>query len=223
MDGMHDLGGMHGFGRVTPEENEPVFHADWERRMFALASAAPFAVGFGDDQFRPGIEAMPPARYLSSSYYEKWLFSVTRILEARGLLTEAELAGEPASTPSPTDSVGKPVGPGLVIAAIWAGASQERPDATDAPMRFGRGERVRTRSTMPDGHNRLPRYARDRTGTIERIAGRFLVADRNAVGIERPEALYTVVFSAEELWGDEARAGDTLSLDLWDSYLEPAP
>lgn len=212
MDGIHDLGGMHGFGPIEREADEPVFHARWEARMFALASAVPFVVPFGDDQFRREIERMAPEHYLRSSYYEKWLASVTALLREHGVLDGAARAW-PAPLPAER-----------VEAAISAGASQACPEATAAPRRFAIGDRVRTRRHMGRGHNRLPRYARDRIGTIERVHGAFVVADKNAASGDRtPETLYTVRFDAVELWGDEALPGDQLSLDLWDLYLEPVP
>lgn len=211
MDGIHDLGGMHGFGPIEREAEEPVFHARWEARMFALASAVPFVVPFGDDQFRREIERMAPEHYLRSSYYEKWFASVTALLREHGVFDDA-----PRAWPAPLAA-------GRVEAAILAGASQACPDATDVPRRFAVGDRVRTRRHMGRGHNRLPRYARGRIGTIEAVHGAFVVADKNAGSGDRtPETLYTVGFDAVELWGEEASPRDRLSLDLWDLYLEPA-
>lgn len=210
MDGIHDLGGMHGFGRIEREPDEPVFHARWEARMFALASAVPFVVPFGDDQFRRELERMAPEHYLRSSYYEKWHAAVSALLREHGVLD-----GPPRRWPAPLPAE-------RVDEAILAGASQACPDAADVPIRFAVGERVRTRSHMGAGHNRLPRYARGRIGTIEAIHGAFVVADRNAAtGDRTPETLYTVRFDAVELWGEEADPRDQLSLDLWDPYLEP--
>ena len=207
MDSMHDLGGMHGFGRVEPEQNEPVFHAAWEGRMFALLSAVPFAVQYGDDQFRPAVEKMPPEDYLASNYYEKWYTALMALLNERGALAEHYAAD------------GAAVRASAVIPAIMGGASQARPDAKVA-QRLKAGDRVMTRATMGSGHNRLPRYARGKIGVVESVHGAFLVADRNATGDQTPEMLYTVRFEAMELWGPEASAGDALSLDLWDCYLK---
>lgn len=219
MDGIHDLGGMHGFGRVVAEPDEPVFHAGWEARMFALASALPYALGFGDDQFRTAIEAMAPAHYLSSSYYEKWLEAVARIAVDLGAIGAGELR-DPAGELVRVPPSGHAIRAEAVEAAIAAGASQSRPGATAAAFRFRTGQRVRTRATGRAGHTRLPRYARGRCGVIERVHGAFLVADRNSRGDTTPEVLYTVRFGAPELWGAEAAAGDAVSLDLWDGYLE---
>lgn len=221
MDGIHDLGGMHGFGPVEREADEPVFHAEWEARMFALASAVPFAVPYSDDHFRREIERMDPAAYLNASYYERWLASVVALLEERGILAPGETgrgAARPAAPASPA------LAPDAVAAAIRAGASQAVADAHQAPHRFRVGDRVRTRRVCGPGHTRLPRYARDRTGLVAAEHGCFIFADANAAGRgPAPQQLYGVEFDARALWGDEAESGDRVRLDLWDSYLEPAP
>jgi nitrile hydratase subunit beta len=91
MNGIHDLGGMHGVGPVVAEANEPPFHHDWERRVFALFFGG-FAGGhYNVDQFRHAIERMEPAHYLHSSYYEHWLHAIETLLVENGALTKAEL------------------------------------------------------------------------------------------------------------------------------------
>lgn len=220
MDTIHDMGGMQGFGRVEVEAGEPVFHADWERRIFALLSAAPYVARFSDDQFRPAIERIAPERYLSTSYYAKWLEALTTLLVERGLLTEAELRGGPLDT-LPAERTATMVKAADVIAAIEEGASQARPD-DQAVQRFNPGDTIRTKRHGHAGHTRLPRYARGKPGRIAATHGTFLVADCNAVGDRTREHLYTVVFAARDLWGSGAHGGDTVTLDLWDRYLEPA-
>src|SRR6185503_2040157 len=91
MNGVHDLGGMHGFGPVRPEKNEPVFHADWEAVVYAIARAARVQGIYNIDESRRGIEQMPPAKYLASSYYERWLASAIRNFIEKGVLTAEEL------------------------------------------------------------------------------------------------------------------------------------
>lgn len=220
MDGIHDMGGMHGFGPVEPEAGEPVFHAEWERRIFAMLSSAPYVAGFSDDQFRPAIERIAPERYLRMSYYEKWIEALTALLTERGLLTEDELRGGPVER-LPADRTAEVVKAADVPTAIADGASQARPDPA-AVQRFKAGDPIRTRRHGHAGHTRLPRYARGKPGRIEAVHGTFLVADCNAVGDRTRERLYTVVFAAGDLWGQEASSGDTVTLDLWDRYLEPA-
>jgi nitrile hydratase len=219
MDGIHDMGGMHGFGPVEVEENEPVFHADWERRVFAMVSAVPFAALFGDDQFRPAIERIPPERYLTASYYHKWADALVGLLIDRGWITEQELADPSAVPASPLHP--RAVNPADVESAIFGGASQNRP-ALGVTQRFKPGDGILTKRHGHVGHTRLPRYARGKRGRIAAAHGAFLVADRNSVGDQTPEMLYTVVFRAPDLWGAEADPRDTLTLDLWDRYLEPA-
>lgn len=220
MDTIHDMGGMQGFGRVEVEPDEPVFHAEWERRVFALLSAAPYVARFSDDHFRPAIERIAPERYLSTSYYEKWLEALTALLAERGLLTMDELQGGPLA-PLPAEVTAAMLKASDVVTAIEEGASQARPDDS-AVQRFSPGDTIRTKRHGHAGHTRLPRYARGKPGQIATAHGTFLVADCNAVGDRTREHLYTVVFAARDLWGDEARAGDTVTLDLWDRYLEPA-
>jgi len=219
MDGIHDLGGLQGFGPIRRETDEPVFHAPWEARVYALSCAAPYAVSFGDDQFRPAIEALDPVHYLRASYYEKWLEATVALLRDKGTLSDDELSGRVA--PRPLPQAVQPLAAAAVPAAILAGASHARPAGPGVAARFKAGDRVRTRAHMRARHTRLPRYARGRNGVVESVQGVFLVADRNAEGDATPETLYTVVFDSRELWGAEAPAGDQLSLDLWDSYLEP--
>lgn len=91
MNGIHDLGGMHGLGPVDPETQEPVFHDQWERRMFALLMST-FAGGiYNVDEFRHAIERMAPAEYLTTSYYEHWLHSLERVMMEKGQFDRAEL------------------------------------------------------------------------------------------------------------------------------------
>ena len=219
MDGIHDFGGMHGFGRVVPEPNEPFFHADWERRIFAMTTVMGFVTLTGDDQFRREIERISPKQYLNSSYYEKWLESTISIAKEFGLTTEEELAGGPVA-PIPDNLSGNPP---AVAEEVWdnihAGASQSMPES-DVPQGFQIGDRVRTLAQMGTGHTRLPRYARDKIGTIEGAWGTFIYADANAAEYKhQPVHLYTVVFDAQDLWGDEAVNGDSVVLDLFEPYL----
>jgi nitrile hydratase len=139
MDGIHDMGGMHGFGRVEAEAGEPVFHADWEGRVFALVSAVPFAALFGDDQFRPAIERIAPERYLRESYYAKWLEALTSLLVEHGWITPAELS-HPDDVPIGGRHA-RAIRPDAVVPAIFAGASQAQPEAS-AAARFRPGDAV---------------------------------------------------------------------------------
>jgi nitrile hydratase subunit beta len=210
VDGIHDLGGMDGFGPVEVEPNEPVFHAEWERRA-AGTTFAFFMMGVvNGGQFRHSIERMDPAHYLGSSYYEHWATGVaTRLLEV-GKLTidelEAKAGGRfPLSRPEQAATVEDP-GPDV-----------------DAP-RFGPGDAVRVRNVHPAGHTRCPRYIRGRRGTVIRNDKIASVPDVEAHtdGRRRKEPTYSVAFDAAELWGADGERGVTIHVDLWDSYLEPA-
>ena len=219
MNGPHDLGGSHGFGPVTPEAAEPLFHAPWERRAFALVLAMGGAGAWNIDMSRHARERIPPAEYLSSSYYEIWLKGMERLLLEKGLVTEAELRlgrAERPGAPLPRKPTRE-----TVPAILAKGGPADRPAAS--PARFAAGQRVRAKNTNPQGHTRLPRYARGRFGRIERVHGTHVFPDTNAAGSgEDPRWLYSVSFDAAELWGAEARAGDEVLLDLWEPYLESA-
>lgn len=217
MNGIHDTGGMQDMGPILAERNEPVFHADWERRMFALDLA--FDSDLNGSQGRFAIEQIPPAEYLRMSYYEKWLDRMTRSVIRMGVATPEELAGgRPATTGKWTRTVLKAADVETTIQAGWP-ASRDIP----ATPHFRVGETVRARQLNPTGHTRLPRYARGRTGTVVKDRGVFVFNDAAGQGLgEKPQHLYSVKFSARELWGPAANAADAVYLDLWDEHLEPA-
>jgi nitrile hydratase len=224
MNGVHDMGGMHGFGPVTPEANEPVFHAGWEGRIFAIrAQLARF--GGNIDARRSAIEQIRPDRYLRLSYYERWLDTALSYCAERGLISARERrAIETAKTErglirvlgAKKDSLAT-----VEPAPPRTGTGYARP--IDQPARFVVGETVRARNINPPTHTRLPRYARGKAGTIVADHGGFVFPDTNAVGEgEQPQRLYTVRFSARELFGENANPRDSISLDLWEPYLESA-
>lgn len=209
MNSIHDMGGMDGFGPILREENEPVFHAAWERRMFGLASTIPFAVPMSDDHFRQEIERIDPATYLKSNYYELWYRAHSALLAQRGVLAHGKPKGA------------QPLAAESVLGAIAEGASTRMPAEGITP-RFAIGDAVVARNTNPTGHTRLPRYARGKAGVIHADRGVFSFADSNARGDGPcPQHLYTVAFAGEELWGEGA-GRNRIYLDLWDNYLDPA-
>lgn len=219
MNGGQDLGGVQGFGPVQREAGEPVFHQDWERRVFALTLAAAAAGGWNIDMSRHARENRPPQDYLASSYYELWLSGLVTLLCERGLLSPRELeTGRPKLPARPAKGFLKR---DAVAAVLGRGEPTQRPG--EAEPRFAPGDRVRTRNINPKGHTRLPRYARARSGEIARSHGVHVFPDTNAAGKgERPQHLYSVRFDAAELWGDDSETGQDVFLDLWESYLEPA-
>lgn len=222
MDGVHDMGGMQGFGPVATDEPEDTrFHAEWHGRMFALSRVLRAALPMGGDHVRRDIERMEPAHYLASSYYEKWFEGNFACLKGLGVVSDAELAGGPLAPLPPGLGQPKPLTAEGAPAFIRGGLPGLKADHA-APRRFAVGDRVRTQSHGIAGHTRLPRYARGCLGRVDAVRGAFTLADANAAGRPRTEWCYLVVFAARELWGEEAAAGDDVTLDLWESYLLPA-
>lgn len=218
MNGAQDLGGMMGFGPVVPEKDEPAFHEPWERRAFALTLAAGFTGQWNIDMARAARESLPPAQYLSSSYYEIWLEGLKRLLVDRGLVGADELAQGRAL---------RPRAPGvraLVAADVPATLARGGPTqrAAQAPPRFAAGDPVRTAVMNPAHHTRLPRYARGKRATVVSLHGAHVFPDASAQGLgEQPQWLYTVRFDARELWGPDTSAS-SVCVDCWEPYLEPA-
>jgi nitrile hydratase subunit beta len=216
MNGIHDMGGMQDMGPIEYENNEPVFLAAWEARVYAMNRAVA-ATGKLKGGLRPPIESLTAFEYLRMSYYEKWLTSLTERMVASALVTRAEMEnGHPA------EGSAKSV-PALSAADVPAFMRRIPPLRKDqvAP-RFQIGQHVRARNLNPVTHTRLPRYVRGKSGTIERDRGVANFPDTNVYGLgEKPQHVYSVRFSARELWGDQAPAQDAVFVELWDDYLEP--
>ena len=216
MNGGQDLGGLHGFGPVVPEADEPVFHADWERRVFALAMAMGFTGAWTLDGSRAARESLPPGEYLRSSYYMIWLKALERQLAERGLARPEEVA---RGTPDlPAAPVARVLTADILGPRFRAGFPSDRPAA--APARFRVGEPVTMRNIHPTGHTRLPRYVRGRRGRVERVHGAFVLPDTSAHGRgENPDWLYTVGFSATELWGEDGDPGGRVTVAAFERYI----
>lgn len=218
MNGPQDLGGSHGFGPVVREADEPVFHAPWERRVFALAMAMGVTGAWSLDASRAARESLPPVEYLSASYYAIWLRALEAQVAAAGLAAPDEMiAGRSGAPPRPVTRVlsGDEVDP-----RFDAGFPSVRP--APAPARFRVGEPVRARNLHPVGHTRLPRYVRGRPGTVERVHGAHVFPDASARGEPAPpQWLYTVAFAADDLWGEAADPGGRVTVAAFESYLEP--
>ncbi|HSK40536.1 MAG TPA: nitrile hydratase subunit beta [Arenibaculum sp.] len=218
MNGPHDLGGLHGFGPVETEPEEPVFHADWERRAFALTLAMGFHGRWNIDEVRHARENRHPVDYLSSSYYEIWFKALESLVVEHRFATPEELAAGRAAAPGDVPAHG----PADISAILARGSSARRAD--DAAPRFRVGEQVLVRDVNTPRHTRVPRYCRGRIGVVERDRGVFVFPDTNAHGLgERPQHCYTVRFAARSLWGDGASPRDCVHVDLWDDHLEAAP
>jgi nitrile hydratase subunit beta len=222
MNGVHDMGGMHGFGPIQREQNEPVFHHPWEGRVYAIHIVTPVPIPGG---FRYAIEQMAPAHYLSSSYYEKWLYAQTQGMIEAGVLTHDELADRLAFfRDNPNSAPPQRSDPELlqrVLAETFASESLQRD--IDIQPAFSIGDRVTARNVHPAGHTRLPRYVRGRRGVVIRYEGIQDIYDTMPPGVAaRPQPVYSVRFEAEELWGKSAEPNCAVYLDMWESYLEPA-
>jgi nitrile hydratase subunit beta len=216
---IHDMGGMHGFGPVAPEPNEPVFHAPWESKAYAMRVSMGTTRLWSIDGGRASLEMLPPTTYLTS-YYERWFNGLERQLVKFGLVGEDELAA------------GRSLRPGRALdrkftvemARNFRGpmAPFERPSS--AAAKFKPGDRVRTKEMSPTTHTRLPRYARDKEGVVEAIRGCHVYPDTAALDVhnENPQWLYTVVFTGKELWGRDSDPAITVSIEAFEPYLLPA-
>jgi nitrile hydratase len=219
MNGAHDMGGADGFGPVVPEPDEPVFHAEWERRVLALTLAMARPGGWNIDMSRFAREDRSPADYLNKNYYQIWLAGLERLMQERNLVSHDEIdAGRVLHPPK----AGVPVlARDDVDAMLRRGAPTGR-DAASKPL-FAVGDRVRARNIHPKGHTRLPRYVRGHVGVVELLHGAHVFADSNARGDgEAPQHLYTVRFTGPELWGERADPRTAVSVDAWESYLKRA-
>ncbi|MEQ8662162.1 MAG: nitrile hydratase subunit beta [Gammaproteobacteria bacterium] len=219
MNGIHDLGGMHGHGAIVRERDEPLFHAAWERRVFGLFAPC-FAAGlFNIDEFRHAIERMAPAEYLCSSYYAHWLHALETLALEKGAATAEELRTAHAAAGSARAT---PALAATAVPALVAQGASARVDAKVKP-KFQEGELVVVKNINPPTHTRVPRYVRDKLGCIDRDHGVFVFPDSAAHGKgDKPQHCYSVYFSAQELWGPRASRNDAVYVDLWDDHLVPA-
>jgi len=218
MDGIHDMGGMDGFGKVEAEENEPPFHERWEGRVMALQRAMGYAGAWHIDHSRYAQERLPPLIYLAASYYQKWELAMETNVVERGLATAEELKAGHASGPGKT--LQRKMTPAEVQAGLTRGSFFRQ---QQGPAKFKPGDQVRTRNIHPATHTRLPRYVRDKVGTVELCHGCHMFPDSVAVNRgDDPQWLYTVVFDGRELWGPDSDPTLKVSIDAFEPYLEPA-
>ena len=217
MNGVHDMGGMDGFGKVEAEPNEPVFHSRWEARTMALVRAMGAAGAFNIDTSRFYREALPPHVYLSSSYYKKWLLGLEDLLRDKGFISAKDVAAGHAVEPAkPLKRA--PFRRDDVERILARGTFSREPQA---PAKFKAGDRVRAKNIHPVTHTRLPRYVRGHVGVVERDHGCHVFPDSAATGAgENPQWLYTVVFDSAELWGADADPTVKISIDAFEPYLE---
>jgi nitrile hydratase beta subunit len=219
VNGVHDMGGIHGMGPIIREADEPVFHAPWEARVFALRRAMGAWRRWNIDATRHSVEQIPADRYLQLGYFERQFEAFLKMLVGAGFVSAEEVASGhsrmPASGVTPVLTVDG------AAALIASGAPCDRQIGVHG--HFEVGQTVHTRNIHPTGHTRLPRYARDKIGSIDRCRGVFVFPDSNAHFLgEQPQPLYSVRFDARELWGAQGTGTDGVYLDLWQDYLEPA-
>jgi nitrile hydratase beta subunit len=214
---VHDMGGMHGFGRVEPEPSEPPFHEKWEGRVLAMQRTMGFTGLWTIDAGRASLEALAPLDYLRSSYYRRWFLGLERRVVGHGLVGEDEIAA------------GRSLRTGIRLNRKMNAVDAEHPPLTNfarpasRPARFKQGDLVRTKNINPATHTRLPRYARDKTGTVEAVRGCHVFPDTAAIGAgDNPQWLYAVVFSGRELWGEDADPSIKVSIEAFEPYLLPA-
>lgn len=218
MNGAQDLGGTMGHGPVDPERDEPVFHADWEKSVLALTLAIGFYGQWNIDKGRYARETLPPAQYLSSSYYQIWFAALVKLLVANDFINADELTSGPSGA-APKVLPRPPVAAGEVAGILAAGGPSLR--ETNKPARFKPGDKVRTRNINPETHTRLARYLRGRSGEIVLVHGAHVFPDDSAHDRgDEPHWLYTVWFSARELWGADRNPNDSVCADLWEPYFE---
>ena len=213
---------LHGFGPINaePEAEEPVFHADWEKRVFGLVRAVGALGKWNSDMSRYARERQHPLDYLRHSYYENWLAGLEKLLVETGLATAEELATGKASQLADEDLRKRRLGAEEVAAIVTRGSPATLPAA--APPRFRPGDQVRARNRHPAGHTREPRYLRGRVGVIHDHHGAHILPDLSAEGVCVGRHLYSVRFEASELWGENANGNSAVYVDLWEDYLEPA-
>lgn len=222
MDGVHDMGGMHGFGPVVvPGADEP-YHERWEPRVFAIQ----MLIGFEGLGAGPGgravREEMEPDEYLAASYYERWIFSAERRLERKGTISPLQVEAMMARLQA-GETVPAWRDPAMAERTVGALRRSRPIEPPPADARFGVGDRVRVKRMHPPGHTRCPRYARGACGVVQAVRGADRLPDRATYGESvTPEPVYSVAFSSSDLWGPGEEAPWIVALDLWDSYLEPA-
>jgi nitrile hydratase subunit beta len=213
---IHDMGGMHGFGPVEAEANEPVFHEAWEGRVLALQRAMGATGLWTIDGGRASMEILPALEYLKSSYYRRWFLGLERRVVTFGLVGEDEIKAGKSLRP------GRRLNRKLTLEDARANRYPSFARPASAPARFKPGERVKTKNINPMTHTRLPRYARGKLGLVEAVRGCHVFPDSAAIGAgDNPQWLYAVVFSARELWGEEADPKVTLSIEAFEPYLVP--
>jgi len=217
MNTIADMGGMHGFGPVDPMADGGPFHAEWEKRVLGLTFATLGAGLYNVDEIRRVTENIAPDRYLKMSYFERWLETAEVLLAEKKTITRQELATGAAGAEKQTPVVTQEIAEQIVR---FGGTSRM---AEGPAQRFKRGDSVLARNIHPAHHTRLTRYVRGKAGVIDIDHGIFVFPDTNSRGAgPKPQHVYGVRFKAQDLWGPDASPKDSVQIDLFDDYLEPA-
>jgi len=219
--GGHDLGGQPEMGPINPEpeSQEPVFHADWERRVFALTLATGMLGKWNIDESRHARERQDPLVYIENSYYENWLEGLEKLLLEKGMIDAEELQKATASPSRPVDGSLSVPSPENAEKILASGASSHRPMLSEPLFRVG--DRVTVRQAEGVGHTRAPKYSQGSSGLVSSLHGCHSYPDSSATGVNEGEQLYTVSFRAQDLWGPNSGNNEVL-VDLWEPYLEVA-
>jgi nitrile hydratase len=218
MDGIHDLGGLQGFGPVKAlDQDAPIKH-DWEARVWGINKTITADPSWTLDFWRHVRELIAPQDYLTRPYFDQWAQIYMALLIDSGHCSLEEIKNGKSSGPRP--NLGPPMSAAEVADKLGRADSFARP--LDQPPAFAPGQAVRTMAKGSAGHTRLPRYARGKTGTIQAHHGAHLFADASAKGKAQPAHLYSVAFAAADLWPEAQESRDKVFLDLWEPYLESA-
>ncbi len=218
MDGVHDLGGREGFGPVRDKDDDQPFHSEWETRAFGMTQSSAGGEGWSIDWFRHCRELIPPVDYLTRPYFDQWITTVAAQMIDAGYLTLDEIkAGVSTFT-------AQPAYPPKTAEASRAFVKNPKSYAiqSDVSPRYAAGDAVRCRLSGHPGHTRMPGYVRGHLGVVHAHHGAHIMPDASARGEKRGEHLYTVRFSASELWPEAKASRDRVFVDLWESYFDPA-
>jgi len=218
MDGIHDLGGRHGFGKVETDEPEEAFHEAWEGRVFGMVRGMSQPADWSIDWFRHCRELIEPTDYLTRPYYDQWLQAYAAMMINSGVATMEELVSGHAD--APVEGLRPPMTADDVMK--HKSVSKNFEGQAENPPGFAVGDSVRVKDLSVAGHTRLPAYARGRHGVVEKYHGAHTFADANALGEKRAVPIYTVGFDAAELWPEAKGRRERVFLNMWEGYLERA-
>ena len=219
MDGIHDVGGKQGFGRIKVTTEDPPFPTEWEARAFGIAKATTTASDYSVDKFRYTREQLPPLEYLTAPYFEQWMRSTMAMLVGSGLVTAEELANGHTDGTQKLD-INPPKSAEDARAAIAVSARFDGP--YDGEPAFACGDQIYVSPDAPSGHTRLPQYVRGRMGHVLAYQGAHSVPEDNVRNIKTYEPLYTVAFAIGDLFEERKGSPDQINVEIWERFLAPA-